>query len=83
MVYHTPVQVGALKNLLLWKLEVLRLHLSWQKKNRVLIHIADAPAHGSRFNGGCDDYYAAFNDKDPRGLVMEDLISNVDLILDH
>ena len=51
------------------------LNLSWQKKNRVLIHIADAPAHGRRFNGGCGDDYSEYNAKDPRGLVMEDLIS--------
>ena len=46
------------------------LNLSWNRKNKVLIHIADAPAHGSRFNGGCSDYYAFSGDKDPRGLVM-------------
>ena len=59
------------------------LNLSWQKKNRVLIHIADAPAHGSRFHDflpssySSNDYYASYNDKDPRGLVMEDLIAKI------
>ena len=53
------------------------LNLSWNRKNKVLIHIADAPAHGSRFNGGCSDYYAFSGDKDPRGLVMEDLITKI------
>ena len=34
-------------------------------------------AHGSRFNGGSNDSYAAYNDKDPRGLVMENLIAQI------
>ncbi len=50
------------------------LNLSWGRKNRCLIHIADAPAHGSRFHAGCNDSYATYNDADFRGLRIEDLI---------
>ena len=38
------------------------LQLSWQSPNRCLIHIADAPAHGSRFHDGCNDAYKDYND---------------------
>ena len=30
-----------------------------------------------RFNGGCEDNYAKYNDKDPRGLKIEDLIDGL------
>ncbi len=50
------------------------INLSWSKKNRVLIHIADAPAHGIQFNGGSGD---SFPTGDPRGLRMEDLIAKI------
>ncbi len=66
------------------------LDLSWSKQNRCLIHIADAPAHGSRFHDfsadedfydeyGYDRYddYSDYNDKDPRGLVIEDLLDRI------
>jgi hypothetical protein len=37
--------------------------LSWDVSgsgtSRILVHIADAPAHGSEYNGGCDDKYAS------------------------
>ena len=53
------------------------LNLSWNRKNKVLIHIADAPAHGSRFHEHCGDNYESYNDKDPRGLVIEHLIAKI------
>lgn len=29
--------------------------LAWQQPTKVLVHITDAPSHGSRYNGGCLD----------------------------
>ena len=51
------------------------LNLSWSSKSRCLIHIADAPAHGSRFHNGCGDRYK--DSGDPRGLQIEDLLGKV------
>lgn len=31
--------------------------LQWDADVKILLHIADAPAHGDRFNGGADDHY--------------------------
>ncbi len=57
------------------------INLSWNSKYRVLIHIADAPAHGSRFHGfpvaSEHDDYAKYNESDLRGLKMEDLIAKI------
>ena len=33
------------------------LSLVWKGDTRIIIHIADAPAHGSEYNGGMGDHY--------------------------
>ena len=33
------------------------LSLTWKGDTRIIIHIADAPAHGSEYNGGMGDHY--------------------------
>ena len=33
------------------------LSLTWKGDTRIIIHIADAPAHGSEYNGGQRDNY--------------------------
>lgn len=45
--------------------EVLRL--DWQSSTRVMIHIADYPAHGDRYNDNFDDY----PNGDPTGTFSE------------
>ena len=46
--------------------------LSWRKKTRILIHIADRPCHGTRFHDSSvgDEY----PNGDPRGLRIEELL---------
>jgi len=33
------------------------MRLEWASPSRVLIHIADAPSHGERYNSGCNDHH--------------------------
>lgn len=40
------------------------LSLAWKGDTRIIIHIADAPAHGSEYNGGCNDNYPGPQDPD-------------------
>ena len=40
------------------------LDLSWKGDTRIIIHIADAPAHGSEYNGGCGDDHPGPQDPD-------------------
>lgn len=40
------------------------LSLTWRGDTRIIIHIADAPAHGSEYNGGCKDNYPGPQDPD-------------------
>ena len=40
------------------------LSLTWKGETRIIIHIADAPAHGSEYNGGCNDKYPGPQDPD-------------------
>ena len=50
--------------------------LKWSCKNKVLIHVADAPQHGRRFHDlgkKADRYY----DKEPRGLNTENLLDKI------
>ena len=50
--------------------------MNWSSKIKVLIHIADAPQHGSRFHDlgkVADDYF----DEEPRGLKAEDVIHTI------
>ena len=52
-------------------------NLSWKSANRVLLHIADAPCHGSRFHdftSAKHDEYLDKNEEDNRGLKIEDLL---------
>ena len=54
-------------------------NLTWTCKNKVLIHVADAPQHGSRFHDlgkKADRYY----DKEPRGLKVEILLDKIKLL---
>ena len=51
-------------------------NLEWLSKIRVMIHIADAPQHGSRFHDlgkDADNYF----DEEPRGLKAEDVINEI------
>ena len=41
--------------------------------NRVLVHFADAPCHGSRFHNGVSDNIKDYNEADVRGLKIDDL----------
>lgn len=52
------------------------LGLSWRSKVRVVLHIADAPAHGVRFHsfGRNEDNYP---DGDPSGLKAEDILLGI------
>ncbi len=56
------------------------INLSWMQANKTMIHIADAPAHGSRFHDGVSDQYRGYNDEDVRGLRMEDLIGKIKML---
>jgi hypothetical protein len=49
------------------------LKLEWRSATKMLIHIADAPCHGSRFHSMGDDYPAG----DPRGLTPESLLPRI------
>ena len=40
------------------------LSLNWKGDTRIIIHIADAPAHGSEYNGGMGDHYPGPQDPD-------------------
>jgi hypothetical protein len=40
------------------------LSLTWKGDTRIIIHIADAPAHGSEYNGGCNDNHPGPQDPD-------------------
>lgn len=40
------------------------LSLTWKGDTRIIIHIADAPAHGSEYNGGISDNYPGPQDPD-------------------
>ena len=51
--------------------------LSWTAVNRILVHFADAPCHGSRFHNGVDDKYINYNKEDCRGLKIEDLMATL------
>ena len=53
------------------------LKMDWQHKNRILVHIADAPQHGSRFHDLTSDDYLTYNDVDFRGLKIEDLLRGI------
>lgn len=50
-------------------------NLSWPSSSasRVLLHIADAPAHGRRFNGGLQDDYPDGHPKEPK---IEDIFTS-------
>jgi hypothetical protein len=43
----------------------------------VIIHAGDMPQHGRRFHSGFPDTYEDFNDRDPRGLRIEDLLGSI------
>ncbi len=48
------------------------LSLTWKGDTRIIIHIADAPAHGSEYNGGMgDNFYPGPQDPD-RMLLPQD-----------
>ena len=47
------------------------LSLTWKGDTRIIIHIADAPAHGSEYNGGMADDYPGPQDPD-RMLPLQD-----------
>ena len=54
-------------------------NLTWTCKNKVLIHVGDAPQHGPRFHDlgkKADRYY----DKEPRGLKVENLLDKIKLL---
>ena len=55
------------------------IKLNWSSQTRCLIHIADAPCHGSRFHDlkESDDEYADNNQQDINGLRIENLISDL------
>jgi len=55
------------------------LGLEWEADTRVLIHIADCPCHGSRFQpaGMLDDHELDGEGKDENGLSAEGLISRL------
>lgn len=40
--------------------------LPWDADVKILLHIADAPAHGDRFNGGVGDNYRTESYPEPR-----------------
>jgi len=44
------------------------LGFSWLSPTRVLFFIADAPSHGSRYNGGCDDNHKNSDHSIPKHL---------------
>ena len=52
------------------------INLKWSSKNKVLIHVGDAPQHGPRFHdfGPTAD---KFFYKEPRGLKVENLLDNI------
>ncbi|CAL4124210.1 unnamed protein product [Meganyctiphanes norvegica] len=52
-------------------------NLSWTAPNRLLMHFADAPCHGSRFHEGLWDRYKKDNYKDIKGLKIKDLIKKL------
>ena len=47
------------------------INLSWAARNRIVIHIADAPCHGTEFHSGCNDSYPA---GDAKGRSAADLL---------
>ena len=52
------------------------INLTWTCKNKVLIHVADAPQHGERFHElgeNADKYF----DKEPCGLKVENLFDEI------
>ncbi|CAL4098549.1 unnamed protein product [Meganyctiphanes norvegica] len=51
--------------------------LSWTAVNRVIVHFADAPCHGSRFHNGVNDDYSNYNKADFRGLKIEELMAKL------
>jgi hypothetical protein len=51
------------------------LGLKWNSKSRLLIHLADAPCHGTRFTDGAD--YDKYPDGDPNGLMTEELMKQL------
>ena len=50
------------------------IKLEWQHMSRVLLHIGDAPCHGSRFHVGAGDSYPR---GDPRELKIENLLKRL------
>ena len=51
-------------------------NLTWTCKNRILIHVADAPQHGPRFHDlgeEADNYFT----EEPRGLKVENLFDEI------
>jgi Mg-chelatase subunit ChlD len=51
------------------------INASWKQQNRIIVHIADAPAHGRPLHDlheSCDDYYVPGSE--PHGLTYEPLI---------
>jgi len=56
------------------------LKLDWKHYIRILVHVGDAPQHGSRFHDGRGDSYdeyKTFNEADPRGLKIENLLAGL------
>lgn len=53
------------------------VELSWRSSSRVLIHIADYPAHGRQYHDYSSDDQDAFMDGNPFGLVPEQLVQEL------
>ena len=51
--------------------------LAWKSVNRVLVHFADAPCHGSRFHSLTSDDYINYNQQDYKGLRIENLLKDL------
>jgi len=49
----------------------MALSLTWKGDTRIIIHIADAPAHGSEYNGGMGDNYPGHQDPDPCDMLKK------------
>lgn len=47
--------------------------VDWKSEARLLILIADAPCHGSKFHSMADTY----PNGDPNGLIIEDLVAEI------
>ena len=47
------------------------LNLSWQSSSRIVMHVADAPCHGTQYHSMHDDYPSG----DPTGISPESLLS--------